>query len=82
MIILKILGIAAIVVAALFVLTFVVYYNLMSIGQSWVASGRMSLLTYMLGIHGGLLAIAVFGLTLRHKRWRFKDLFQRRGVAA
>ena len=63
-------------------LTFVVYYNLMSIGQSWVASGRMSLLTYMLGIHGGLLAIAVFGLTLRHKRWRFKDLFQRRGVAA
>lgn len=63
-------------------LAFVVYYNLMSIGQSWVASGRMSLLTYMLGIHGSLLAIAVFGLTLRHKRWRFKYLFQRRGVAA
>ncbi len=59
-------------------LAFVVYYNLMSMGQSWVASGRISLPTYLLGMHGGIFAIAAIGLTIRHNRWHFKDLWQRR----
>ena len=63
-------------------LAFVVYYNLMSMGQSWVASGRISLATYLLGIHGSILAIAILGLAVRHNRWHLKDLWQRRGVNA
>lgn len=63
-------------------LAFVVYYNLMSMGQSWAASGKISLATYLLGIHGGIFALAVLGLTMRHHRWHIKDLWQRRGANA
>lgn len=63
-------------------LAFVVYYNLMSMGQSWVAAGRISLPTYLLGIHGSIFAIAALGVAMRHNRWHIKDLWQRRGVAA
>ncbi|WP_174862581.1 LPS export ABC transporter permease LptF [Comamonas jiangduensis] len=63
-------------------LAFVVYYNLMNMGQSWVASGRMSLGGYLLGIHGSIFAIAALGLAIRHHRWHIKDLWQRRGVTA
>jgi lipopolysaccharide export system permease protein len=63
-------------------LAFVVYYNLMSMGQSWVASGRISVATYILGIHGSIFALAVLGLAMRHYRWHIKDLWQRRGATA
>ena len=63
-------------------LAFVVYYNLMSMGQSWVASDRMSLTMYLLGIHGGILALALTGLAIRHHRWHIKDLWLRRGAIA
>ncbi|MGN1057075.1 MAG: LPS export ABC transporter permease LptF [Comamonas sp.] len=64
-------------------LTFVIYYNLMSVGQSWVASGRIGLATYILGVHGSILVIGALGLAMRHFRWSVKDLWrQRRGVAA
>lgn len=63
-------------------LAFVVYYNLMSMGQSWVASGRLSLATYVIGIHGSIFALGMLGLAMRHHRWHLKDLWQRRGVTA
>ncbi|MBQ0132544.1 MAG: LPS export ABC transporter permease LptF [Comamonas sp.] len=63
-------------------LTFVVYYNLMSMGQSWVAAGRISLGTYVLGIHGSIALLAGLGLAMRHNRWRIQDIWQRRGAAA
>ena len=63
-------------------LAFVVYYNLMSMGQSWVASGRISVATYVLGIHGSIFVIAALGLAIRHNRWHIKDLWQRRGATA
>ena len=63
-------------VVALF--AFVVYYNLMSVGQSWVASGRISLPAYLLGVHGGVFVIATLGLAARHYRWQLRDLWQRR----
>ena len=63
-------------------LVFVVYYNLMNMGQSWVASGRMSLAAYTLGFHGSMLALALLGLAIRHNRWHLKDLWQRRGATA
>ena len=35
---------------AVALLAFVVYYNLMTVGQSWVVSGRMSMLGFLLGL--------------------------------
>ena len=63
-------------------LAFVIYYNLMSVGQSWVAAGRISVVTYLIGVHGTVFAIAALGLAIRHYRWHIKDLWQRRGVTA
>ncbi|MBF6630242.1 MAG: LPS export ABC transporter permease LptF [Comamonas sp.] len=63
-------------------LAFVIYYNLMSVGQSWVASERLSLLSYLLGIHGSIFIVAALGLAMRHNRWSLKDIVQRRGIAA
>jgi len=63
-------------------LAFVVYYNLMSVGQSWTASGRIGLAGYVLGVHGSVFVLAALGLTIRHHRWHIKDLWQRRGAAA
>jgi lipopolysaccharide export system permease protein len=40
-------------------LTFIVYYNLANLSQAWVASGRVSMATALLGLHGGVLGIAL-----------------------
>lgn len=40
-------------------LTFIVYYNLISLGQTWVTNGRFSLPTYIATLHGGVLALVI-----------------------
>jgi lipopolysaccharide export system permease protein len=46
-------------------LAFVVYYNLINLTQTWVASGRLGLGTALVALHG-----AVFGLALLLLWWR------------
>jgi len=55
---------------ALFV--FVAYYNLLTVGQNWISTGRIGALPYMLMLHGGILALALLWLRLRHRNrsWR------------
>jgi lipopolysaccharide export system permease protein len=50
-------------------LAFIVYYNLLNLSQAWVATGRLTPLAALLGIHGGtaLLALALL-------RWRERGL--------
>lgn len=45
---------------------FVFYYNLLNLGQSWVAGGLVSLGAFMLVLHGGVFALTVMWLTKRH----------------
>ncbi|RJP65753.1 MAG: LPS export ABC transporter permease LptF [Comamonadaceae bacterium] len=45
---------------------FVFYYNLLNLGQSWVASGLFSLAGYMLTLHGGVFVLTVLWLIKRH----------------
>jgi lipopolysaccharide export system permease protein len=45
---------------------FVFYYNLLNLGQSWVASGLFSLAGYMLTLHGGVFVLTVLWLLKRH----------------
>lgn len=54
-------------VLALF--AFVVYYNLINLGQSWIASGRIPFATYVVLLHGGVLALALGALWTRHSRF-------------
>lgn len=50
-------------------LTFVIYFNLINLGQSWISSGKYSLLPVMLVIHGTMFAIALFFMLKRQNGW-------------
>jgi lipopolysaccharide export system permease protein len=57
---------------------FVFYYNLLNIGQSWVSSGKVQLLPFMVILHGGVMALSVLWLFKRHHNFR---LWPRRRMA-
>ena len=57
---------------ALFV--FVAYYNLLTVGQNWISVGRIGALPFMLMLHGGVLALALVWLSLRHLNWSWRHL--------
>jgi len=63
-------GRSASMLLALF--TFIIYYNLMTVGQSWVGSGRLGLLAFMAALHGGTLALALLLLVARHNQWSLR----------
>ena len=62
--------------------TFMVYYNLLNLGQSWVATGRVSVLHFLLLLHGSTLALAGLWLTIRHHHWSPRQWWYRRRSAA
>ena len=68
-------GRSASLVLALF--SFIVYYNLMTLGQSWIAVGRSNLWTFLLQLHGGALVCATVTLAVRHNRWSLRQLWAR-----
>lgn len=51
-------------------LVFIVYYNMLTLSQSGVASGRMSAGAGLFGIHGAVLLLALAGLWWRDGSWR------------
>lgn len=52
-------------------LAFVIYYNLINLSQSWIASGRMGLPQAMLAIHGSASVLALGIIWLRDHGNRF-----------
>lgn len=57
---------------ALFV--FVAYYNLLTVGQNWISSGRIGALPYMALLHGSVLALSLVWLALRHINWSWRHM--------
>ena len=53
---------------------FVFYFNLLSLGQSWIAGGKISFTAYMLLLHGSVLVLAVFWLAKGHNNWHWRTL--------
>ncbi|MBK9440684.1 MAG: LPS export ABC transporter permease LptF [Comamonadaceae bacterium] len=51
--------------------TFVIYYNLLTLGQNWIASGKLSFATHMLALHGGVFLMAVLWLAKGHGNWNW-----------
>jgi lipopolysaccharide export system permease protein len=64
---------------ALFV--FVAYYNLLTVGQNWVSTGRVEAMPFMLLLHGGVLLLALMWLTVRHMNWSWRTLMPTWGNA-
>lgn len=64
---------------------FMVYLNLINLGQSWIATGRVPLWQYVGLLHGGVLVLALMWLAKRHHQWSIRswlrDLFSRRKKA-
>ncbi|SFM67283.1 LPS export ABC transporter permease LptF [Variovorax sp. OV329] len=48
---------------------FVIYYNLLNLGENWVAAGQFQPGTYLLILHGGVLVGALLWLAKRHNNW-------------
>ncbi|WP_353131792.1 LPS export ABC transporter permease LptF [Limnohabitans sp.] len=61
-------------------LFFVVYFNLINLGQSWVGSGKAQLLPFFIALHGGVFVLAYTWLTARHYNWNWRQLLGRAGV--
>lgn len=61
---------------------FVVYYNLLNLGQSWVAGGRASFPGFLLGLHGTALLAGLLWLAKQHNNWDWRTLLLRRRRAA
>ncbi len=58
---------------ALFV--FVVYYNFINIGQSWISVGKVEMLPFLMVFHGGVFALAFIWLSVRHNNISWRQLF-------
>ena len=52
---------------------FVFYYNLLNLGQTWIASGQVSFLRFMLGLHLGAFLLGVIWLYKRHINWTLRS---------
>ncbi len=56
---------------------FVVYFNLLILGKSWIETSQVPFAVYLLALHGGALVLALLWLAKRHNNW----VFQLPGVA-
>jgi lipopolysaccharide export system permease protein len=61
-------------------LIFVVYFNLINLGQSWVGSGKAQLVPFFAALHGGVFVLAYTWLTARHYNWNWRQLLGRAGA--
>lgn len=55
---------------------FITYYNLINLGQSWIVADKVDAVPFMVGLHGGILLLAVLWLSKAHNNW---VLFSRPG---
>lgn len=53
-------------------LSFILYLNLISLGQSWIGSGKVSFATFMLTLHGGVALVAWIWLARCHFNWHWR----------
>ena len=61
---------------------FVVYYNLLNLGQSWVSNGQVRFGVLMLGLHGGVLLASMLWLAKQHNGWSLRRLLRPRSAVA
>lgn len=53
--------------------SFLFYYNLLNLGQSWTSSGLVGMVPFMLGLHGGVFVLALLWLVKRHMNISVRD---------
>jgi lipopolysaccharide export system permease protein len=61
---------------ALALFIFVVYYNFINLGQSWISVGKVQFLPFLIALHGGVLCAALTWLTIRHNHWTWRQVLR------
>jgi lipopolysaccharide export system permease protein len=61
---------------------FVIYFNLLNLGQNWIGGGQVGFGAYLLGLHGGIMALALFWLAKQHNNWSLRSMMRRRAREA
>jgi lipopolysaccharide export system permease protein len=56
---------------------FVLYFNLLNLGQSWIANQRMGFATFLVLVHGGTFLGGVLWLAKQHNNWALPSLLHR-----
>lgn len=59
------------------VLTFLVYNNMINLGQSWIFGGLIGFGNLMLVLHGGVLLLGMAWLAKRHNNWTLRAALRR-----
>lgn len=54
---------------------FVVYFNLLNLGQSWIFAGKANFASFMVALHGSVFALASFWLAKGHNNWHWRNFF-------
>jgi len=62
---------------ALALLIFIVYYNMINVGQSWISTGRVSFSGFLLALHGSVFLLALAWISARHFNLSWRSLFIR-----
>ena len=57
---------------------FVVYFNLLNLGQSWISTGRADFGVFLVGLHGGVLLAGGLWLGKQHNNWTLRRLRRER----
>jgi lipopolysaccharide export system permease protein len=60
---------------------FLLYYNLLNLGETWVSSGRFGLGEFLLTLHGGVFALAALWLAKRHLNISLRGVWRRTVLA-
>ncbi len=58
--------------------TFVIYYNLLNLGQNWIASEKIPFAQYMVSLHASVFVLAMFWLAKDHNNWHWRSLIRKR----
>jgi len=53
---------------------FVLYYNLLSLGQNAIATGKFSFTQLLVGLHGSIFVLAMLVLIKRHHNWQGREM--------
>ena len=67
---------------ALALFIFVVYYNFINLGQSWISAGKVQFIPYLMALHGGVFALAMTWLAVRHNNWSWRRLLPAQKASA
>jgi lipopolysaccharide export system permease protein len=56
---------------------FVIYYNLLNLGQTWISAGQVRFGVFLPALHGGVLLGGLLWLAKQHNNWALRRMWSR-----